>query len=40
MAENTKEKRSFDVGDKTYAVRRPKVEEIRKANEFYGRDWW
>ena len=33
MAENTKEKRSFEVGDKTYAVRRPKVEEIRKGNE-------
>jgi hypothetical protein len=33
MAENTKEKRTFEVDDKTYAVRRPKVEEIRKANE-------
>ena len=33
MAENTKEKRTFEVDDKTYAVRRPKVEEIRKGNE-------
>ena len=28
-----KNKKSFDVGDKTYAVRKPTVEEIRKANE-------
>ena len=26
-------KKSFDVGDKKYAVRKPTVEEIRKANE-------
>ena len=32
MAENTKEKRSFDVGDKVYAVRRPKVQEISSSN--------
>ena len=29
----TKEKQDFEVNGKTYAVRRPKVEEIRKANE-------
>jgi hypothetical protein len=29
----TKEKQAFEVNGKTYAVRRPKVEEIRKANE-------
>jgi len=28
-----KEKQDFEVNGKTYAVRRPKVEEIRKANE-------
>jgi|TARA_R110002051_G_scaffold26358_1_gene63504 hypothetical protein len=28
-----KNKKSFDVGDKVYAVRKPTVEEIRKANE-------
>ena len=28
-----KNKKSFDVGDKKYAVRKPTVEEIRKANE-------
>ena len=35
MAEKdkTKDKRTFKVGGKTYAVRRPKVEEIRKATE-------
>lgn len=33
MAEKSKEKRNFDVDGKTYAVRRPKVQEIRKANE-------
>jgi len=31
--EDKNKKRTFEVGGKKYAVRRPKVEEIRKANE-------